>query len=184
MIPPGYIVRRPTPEDAPAITACVLAFEQTCFSEPDFSVTELEDEWSRPRFDVESDAWIVLDSSGDVAGYASVWEEIPHRDLFCDAVHPEQRGRGVGGLLVDLMEERAADHLALGSGQLLLHNVEAGPDSSAQSLLEGRGYESVRTFLRTHRSRCAAAPCPRPCYPGSLHRPCAGASTSGPSTTP
>ena len=150
MIPPGYIVRRPTAEDAPAITACVLAFEQACFSEPDFSVTELEDEWSRPRFEVESDAWIVLDFSGAVAGYASVWDEIPHQDLFCDAVvHPDHWGRGVGGLLVDLMEERAADHFGFGGGgPLLLHNVVAGPDSSALKLLEGRGYERVRTFLR------------------------------------
>ena len=149
MIPPGYLVRRPTPEDASAITACVLALELTWFSEPDFSVTELEEEWGRPRFDVESDAWVVLDSSGTVVGYASVWDEIPHRDFFCDAVvHPEHRGRGVGGLLVDLMEGRAADHLALGNGPLLLHNVVAGPDSSAHSLLEFRGYERVRTFLR------------------------------------
>ena len=149
MIPPGYIVRRPTAEDAPAITACVIAFEKACFSEPDFSVTELEDEWSRPRFDVESDAWIVLDPSGAVAGYASVWDEIPHQDLSCDAVvHPEQRGRGLGSLLVDLMEERAADHFAFGRGQVLLHNVVAGPDSNAQRLLESRGYERVRMFLR------------------------------------
>ena len=147
MIAQGYMVRRPTPEDAPAVTACIVAFEQELFSAADFSVTELEDEWSRPRFDVELDAWIVLDSSGLVAGYASVWDEIPHQDFFCDAVvHPEHWGRGVGGLLIDLMEKRAADH---GDGRpLLLHNVVAGPDSSAHSLLEGRGYERVRTFLR------------------------------------
>ncbi|MDQ3216299.1 MAG: GNAT family N-acetyltransferase [Actinomycetota bacterium] len=149
MIPCGYIVRRPTAEDAPAITACIVSFERAVFSEADFSVAELEEEWGRPRFDMESDAWIVLDPSGAVAGYASVWDEVPRQDFFCDAVvHPDHWSRSVGGLLIDLMEERAADYLGFGNGPLLLHNVVAGPDSSAQRLLEGRGYERVRTFLR------------------------------------
>ena len=107
-LPTGYRLRAPRPRDAPEVAAVVVAHDIADFGEPDFSEEDLLDDWERPRFDLERDAWVVVGPTGRLVGYAFVWQAEPAALLESDAfVVPEYGGRGLGGQLVDLVEARA-----------------------------------------------------------------------------
>jgi mycothiol synthase len=135
------IVRRPRLEDLEAVVELGNAFERVFTGAESFSRDELADDWR--RLDLEQDAWLVLVPGGRIAGYATLEEEAPERLISDGYVHPELRGLGVGGKLVDLAEERARAR----SGASIRTTVVAH-DEAAAGVLTSRGYELARHFYR------------------------------------
>ena len=108
--PTGYMVRTPAPRDASAIADVVQALDVADFGEPDFTEQDLLDDWLRPRFDLDTDAWVLSGPTGRVIGYGYVWEAQVDHEIEADAyVLPEYSGRGLGGQLLDLVETRARE---------------------------------------------------------------------------
>jgi GNAT superfamily N-acetyltransferase len=125
----------------------VVAGDVADFGEPDFTEDDLIDDWARPRFELENDAWVLSGPTGRVVGYAFVWEAQPGSDVEGDAfVLPEYSGRGLGTLLLELMENRARD--IAGDGTVTLGLYASHVNSGKRELLERRGFESVHTVLR------------------------------------
>jgi mycothiol synthase len=99
--------------------------------------------WGRPRFDLETDAWVVERDEGSLVGYAQVWaEDSAHLSGFA-IVHPEHLGRGLGGALAGLIEDRSAE---LAAGEARLHSATIPEDDAAARLLTARGYAWARRF--------------------------------------
>jgi mycothiol synthase len=146
-LPTGYIVRQPAERDSKPIADVVVAGDVADFGEPDFTEDDLIDDWSRPRFTLETDAWVLSGPTGRIVGYAFVWEAQPGVDIEGDAfVLPEYSGRGLGSLLLDLMEHRARE---LGTGSTVTLGMYASHVNSAKRLLlERRGFVSLHTVLR------------------------------------
>src|SRR3954447_15647240 len=63
-------VRPPTPDDLDAVFSVVAAQDVADFGEVEFAPGELRDEWSRPGFDLSTDA-VVVEAEGRVA--AAAW---------------------------------------------------------------------------------------------------------------
>jgi mycothiol synthase len=149
MTPSGYSVRPPRADEAPAVAAIFADYDARQADALDTTADEIEEDWARLRFEREQDSWIVEAGEAPVA-YASVWAERPHVDFRGDAVvHPDHWGRGIGALLVDLMEGRARETAAFTSdAEVLLHTVIPRSDGRGARLLQARGYMRVRTFLR------------------------------------
>ena len=98
--------------------------------------------WARPRFDLETDAWVV-EHEGNAVGYAQVWaEDEAHVSGFA-LVHPEHTGRGLGSALAGLIEGRSAE---LAAGDARLHSATIPEDVDAARLLTARGYAWARRF--------------------------------------
>ncbi|MBM3674589.1 MAG: GNAT family N-acetyltransferase [Actinobacteria bacterium] len=161
-LPTGYVVRHPSPRDSEAVTQVVVAGDIADFGEPDFTEDDLLDDWKRPRFDLEYDAWVLAGPTGRIVGYAFVWEAQPGEDIEADAfVLPEYQGRGLGNLLIDVIEERAAE---VAAGRAMRVGVYASKVNEAKrALLEKHGFAPVHTVLRLkidleHRPPDAAEP--------------------------
>lgn len=149
-VPHGYSVRRPRTDEAAAVATIFEAYDLSQFDALDTSAAEIEEDWARPRFERERDSWVVI-AEGRPVAYASMWDERPHVDFYCDGVvHPDHWGRGLGGLLLDLMEGRAEADIAVApvTEPVVMHNVVPRSDQRGAALLSSRGYGRVRTFLR------------------------------------
>jgi mycothiol synthase len=146
-LPTGYVVRHPAARDSGAVAEVVIAGDIADFGEPDFTEIDLIDDWSRPRFTLDHDAWVLSGPTGRIIGYAFVWEAQPGFEVEGDAfVLPEYSGRGLGTLLVELMENRTRE--LAGSGSVTLGMYVSHVNTGKRELLERRGFRSLHTVLR------------------------------------
>jgi mycothiol synthase len=135
------LVRRPTFDDIDAVVELGNAFERVFTGVEGFTPADLAHEWR--RLDLEHDVWLVLVPDGRIAGYVTL-EEGGDGEYRSDGyVHPELRGLGAGGMLVDLAEVRARER-----GALSVRNSVIALDEAAGELLERRGYRLVRYYSR------------------------------------
>jgi mycothiol synthase len=135
------VVRRPTLDDLNAVVELGNAFERVFLGAESFTAGELADEWR--QLDLDQDAWLVLVPGGRLAGYATLQQRAEGRFQSDGYVHPELRGLGAGGRLVDLAEERAREQ-----GALVVQTAVVAHDAAAIELLDARGYRVVRHFYR------------------------------------
>ncbi|MFI5080382.1 MAG: GNAT family N-acetyltransferase [Streptosporangiales bacterium] len=144
-LPAGYRLRAPAPGDLDAVADVLIADELDEAGQIVLGVDFLRDEWSRVGFDLATDAWVVTDGAGTIAGYVQAMREEPAMVECWGVVHPGHRGRGIGSSLVNLTEERASRLLAgLPSGRFR-HAINAG-DRAAAALLQARDLRPVRHF--------------------------------------
>lgn len=149
-------VRRPTTDDAPAVTGLVRACEQRLAGKPEQSEQDLRDDWA--ELDLGTDAWLV-ELDGAPVGYGALYTKI---NTFADGyVHPDFWGRGVGSRLVDLTEAEAARR-----GAQTLQIPVFGNDDRAHALLAARGYRPTRRYYRME-IELEEAP-PQPAWPAGL----------------
>ena len=131
-------VRRATSDDAPAVTELIRTFETAMVGAAEQSEQDLRNEWA--DLELARDAWLI-ELEGALAGYAALYTDgSPLTDGY---VHPDFRGRGVGGRLVELVEAEARRR-GLGT----LQNPVLSVVDPAQQLLESRGYRVVRGYYR------------------------------------
>lgn len=84
-------IRKMTLADVPQ----VMEIERSCFSIP----------WSEEAFETEIDKnkfarYVVVEADGKVAGYGGMWLIVDEAHITNIAVHPEERGKGYGDLIV------------------------------------------------------------------------------------
>jgi mycothiol synthase len=122
--------RPPTLDDADRIVALLVACDIADFGAPDYDRDALMEEWGDPAVELERDAFITEGAYGLLLGTdARAW------------VHPDMRGRGLGGALAELLENRARER-----GLDHLDQQVPRRDPAGRALLEGRGYELVRSY--------------------------------------
>ncbi|WEH38966.1 GNAT family N-acetyltransferase [Streptomyces sp. AM 2-1-1] len=102
--------------------------------------------WS--RVDTDQDAWVVTSPDGGVAGYGHVVAEPHENRVHVDAyTHPAHQGAGIGTLLLERAEERAAALTAGADGPAHLVNY-VYLDGASERLLRARGYRRTRVHQR------------------------------------
>jgi GNAT superfamily N-acetyltransferase len=133
----SFRVRHADAADAGAVTRLIRRYDTALKGESPFSESDLADEWRRLR--PERDAWVVLDGE-DVVGYGTVDEHgNPSTDGYVD---PHHVGRGVGALLVELLESELRRR-----GAATVHTATLAADERALQLFRAHGYAEVRRFL-------------------------------------
>jgi mycothiol synthase len=157
-LPPGLRIRNAGLADIPGVAVVCRAADRADIGEPDMDEDWLHDDWTRPRFDPSTDAWIVEDDHGQIVAFGYTWDEEPHiRYDSAGYVHPNVRGRGVGSVLVDTVERRALRdraHVPSGSSIRVLQSFNSDATGSrdpsasgAKALFDARGYMPEREYL-------------------------------------
>jgi mycothiol synthase len=145
----GSIVRRrATAADLPAVLALAQASDLALIGESDWTEADLREEWA--EYDLERDVFL-LELDGRLAGYAAFERRGDSGRMLVDGyVHPELTGRGVGGELLRLTEERAREEVAAvpAGVRAYLQNAALTSDPAVPSLYEANGYRAVRHFWR------------------------------------
>ncbi len=134
-LPEGYLLRHATPGDVAAAQQVLDAAESADCGEPRRHDTRLEMEFRDPRLDLARDVWVVVPpeasgsaassssssasaasslaaprSASSLAAVAIVWTPHATGEIPSDQyVHPDHRGRGLCTVLLDAVEERAAE---------------------------------------------------------------------------
>jgi mycothiol synthase len=132
---PGRL-RPPTPADAEAVLAVILARDVADIGEPDFELADVHADWATPGLNLSDDARVWEEDDGALAGYAIL--------LGHDAVvltHPQAEGRGIGTALREWAEARAAER-----GTTRLRQFTSG--AGARAHLEPAGYEVAQRYYR------------------------------------
>jgi ribosomal protein S18 acetylase RimI-like enzyme len=149
----NLLARTPKMEDlvdiAELIAACNIA-EYGISGIADSTMEDLVSNWQRPGFNLATDAWVIVTNKGQIAGFACVWHRDYEQISTYVCVHPEYRGRGIGTLLLRLVEERARQWVrnARPGACVTLSGTVSDVNEQAKRLFEREGYTPVRRFWR------------------------------------
>src|SRR3954471_14889300 len=138
-LPIDHVLRAPRPDaDADAVLRVMVARDIADIGEPDVTVADVSAFWATPGVDLAQDAWVVEEPGGALVASAQL--------LGDDAlifVHPDACGRGIGGALRELTEERARER-----GTAVLRQFIPTRNEVAAGLLLDAGYWPVQHYLR------------------------------------
>jgi ribosomal protein S18 acetylase RimI-like enzyme len=144
------VTRRPTVEDFHAITELVATCDSAEHGIVDSSTRDLASGFRNYSFQLESDAWVIVNARKQFVGFACIW----HRDheevstFIC--VHPQYCKRGLGTLLLRMAEQQARELMPQASpgARVSLRGGVCANNARARSLFEREGYLSSREFWR------------------------------------
>lgn len=147
----NLVARTPNLEDMYSITelvtACDIAEHGIADSTSGMS-SHLSSRWQHSGLHLETDAWVIVAGKRHFVGFGCVW----HRDFeefytfIC--VHHDYRKRGIGTLLLRLVEDRARQLMrdAQPGARVSLKGVISAKNTEARSLFEREGYSLIREF--------------------------------------
>ncbi len=126
----ALVFRKCETSDIPTIAE----LEKACFSDA-WTREQLEGEFSRFGF-----LGLVAEEDGEIIGYGFLGVLFERAELDRIAVSPSQRGKGVGGKLLDELLKKAAEK---GASEMLLEVRES--NAFAIRLYESRGFTLFHT---------------------------------------
>jgi mycothiol synthase len=128
-------------DEAPAVLAVLTARDVADIGAPDYTLSDLRDEWRLSDFDLATDAVVAEAPDGKIAGYAIV-----RRPGTLAVVAPEHEGEGIGTKLLGWSEQRAREQ-----GRRRYRQWIAASNDRARELLLAAGYEQRRSYWRMTR---------------------------------
>jgi mycothiol synthase len=146
---PGHTLRHPTPGDADAVLAVIVARDVADLGRPDYTIEDLHADWTMPGVDPATDAWVVQEGER-LVGYAF----LDDRGAALISVAPDAEGRGIGTALREATEQRAIER-----GEALVRQYIPVANEPARALLLEAGYWPVHHYFRM-RVGLAGAPLP------------------------
>jgi len=143
-------LRAPEPSDAAAVLGLIVARDIADLGKPDYTLEDVQADWSAPGTDRARDAWLVEDG-GAPLGYAL----LDDRGAALVTVPPESEGRGVGTALREAAEKRALER-----GEALVRQYVPTANEAARTHLLDAGYWPAFSYFRMRMDLAAAAPPP------------------------
>ncbi|HEY7477072.1 MAG TPA: GNAT family N-acetyltransferase [Actinomycetota bacterium] len=144
-LPAGYAFRSPTPDDLEAVGDLLVADQRAAGGEPVLDAHFVEQMWSRPGFDLATDAWVVTDDNDAIVAYGQVRREEPELVGSWGVVDPDRRGLGIGAALVHRIDTRASEVLDDVPAARFHHSITGG-DAGAEAILRARGLHLLRHY--------------------------------------
>jgi len=146
----NLLARSPKMEDLIAITELIKACDVDEYGLADSTMEDLASNWHQPEFNLANDAWVIVTNKGQTVGFTCVWHRDYEQIFTFVCVHPEYRGRGIGTLLLRLVEERARRHVrnARSGARVTLCGTVSRLNEQAMRLFEREGYTAIRKILR------------------------------------
>ncbi len=142
--------RSPVMADLKSVTELMITCDIAESGITDPTEEDVRNAWQTPNFNLRTDAWVIVTRKGQIVGYADV-RRGEHEQLASSLrVHPDYRGRGIGTLLIWLVEERARQLIddMPSDARITLISTVSSFNQVAHRLLEREGYTLVRSFWR------------------------------------
>lgn len=141
---PGYTAAPPTVDDMGEIAALMAAAQLVDLGASDATPESVADDLQ--GMDLASMAVLVRADDGAPAAYADLIDRAHSVVSLYGHVHPDHRGRGLGGWLVQWGERyaRAVMTLAEPETMVAVQHYVPQENAGARCLLANRGYEPVR----------------------------------------
>jgi GNAT superfamily N-acetyltransferase len=142
--------RSPQMEDVQAVTALMVQCDAAEFGIADPMEEDVQKNWQASGFDLKTDAWVIVTRAGQIVGYGEVRQSEEVQLSFAIYVHPDYRGRGIGTLLIWLVEDRARQMARRLQSEkpVTLSIAISNFNQAAQRLLERERYTQERHFWR------------------------------------
>ncbi len=146
----NLLARSPKLEDMVAITELIKACDVDEYGIADSTMEDMSSNWHQPGFNLATDAWVIVTNKGQAVGFTCVWHRDYEQIFTFVCAHPEYRGRGIGTLLLRLVEERARQHVrnARPDTRVTLCGTVSSLNEQAKRLFEREGYTSIRKIWR------------------------------------
>ena len=146
----NLLARAPKMEDLGAIKELITACDIAEYGIADSTMEDLASNLYQPGFNLAQDAWVIVTNKGQLVGFACVWHRDYEQISTFVCVHPEYRSRGIGTLLLRLVEERARQLMqnARMGIRVTLCGTVSSINEQAQRLFEREGYIPIRKFWR------------------------------------
>jgi ribosomal protein S18 acetylase RimI-like enzyme len=146
----NLLARSPKMEDLVAITELIRACDVDEYGLADSTMEDLISNWHQPGFNMANDAWVIITNKGQAVGFTCVWHRDYEQIFTFVCVHPEYRGRGIGTLLLRLVEERARQLVrnARPGSRVTLCGTVSSLNEQAKRLFEREGYTAIRKIWR------------------------------------
>lgn len=165
-----YTLRPATEGDVAGAVRLFNAYSQHVLGLKTHDAEQLRVEWRTPGFCLATDTVVVAERSGELVGYAEVWDaEKPHVRAYSWArVHPEHRDEGIDVALLDWVETRADETVAKAPADARVALSQAVPteDLEAAELLTRRAFMPIRHFWRMQIE--LDRPVPNPAWPDGI----------------
>lgn len=149
--PQGFMARFGTLDDVEAVAALIDACSISERGYPTANLSSMRADWSNPYGDPQTNTRLVFDDDR-LVGCASLWTEPPCVTMYAGVrVHPDYKGRAIGGYLADWTETRAreaAQSFAPQDARVVIHQAKSATDIDSRNFLLARGYRDVRHFYR------------------------------------
>ena len=159
---PALTLRTAQWSDLDAVAKLIL---DSCTADGDATMAvtpeELAREWKREGFNLETDAWVVVTSDGQVVGHEEFNSQYAHAALQGDGyVHPDYMGRGIGTAMLRAMDERALEEMKLAEPDLrvFIRNGMSITETVSRALHEAEGYQPIRFSWRMEINLTEAPP--------------------------
>lgn len=151
-LPQNLTLRRPNPEDAPAVLELQIASDVAEYGEPDSFLEDIEETWA--DIDLNQDAWLVF-SEGKLVGYAALSSGRQFAiDLY---THPEEPARqSVAHYLLEQCEARARSQQENGTLVYIIPHV----NSTSLQAAEAAGFAPKNYHFRMQVNMDALPPAP------------------------
>ena len=147
-----YTIRPASLDDAEAVCDLCNAWSMALHDMPSHDVNEERVDWQVPGFNLETDTRLVFDSGGSLVAYASVWDvSDPHVRIGSYVrTHIDLEDPSLEEALFSWVETRARASIerAPDDARVVLSHTASEKDDQRKALLERRGFELVRHFVR------------------------------------
>lgn len=144
--------RVPVPDDLRAVVDLMIKCDIAESSGESVEAVEedIRDSWQTSGFNLKTDAWVIMTNKGQVVGYADLRQNENGQFVMVLRVHPDFRGRGIGTLLLWMVEERARQLVRNVRSDLRvsLHSTLNSLNQAGRSLFEREGYAVTNRFWR------------------------------------
>jgi ribosomal protein S18 acetylase RimI-like enzyme len=148
-LPEGYVARRARRDDLDDWVRVCQAVDDAETGEVDYDEAIVREEWDRPRFSLERDAWVVVAPSGDVVAHAHAWDVLPGARVIAESyVLPELAALLEAPVLDLSLAEGERLARASGAGDVGLQTGCVSSNTRRSEALTRRGFTAVRHFLR------------------------------------
>ena len=166
ILPAGFVLRRPTYDDLPALTDLACASDIATQGELDTTREDIRSDLETTN--LEQDAWVILAPGELVVAYASVSSNNLGKFSGHITVRPDYQRQGLGTSLYTLIEARASQRMSevAADARISLNGSIYHGDSAALRFVEQLGMTRIRSFWRM--AIDMSAPPPEPQWPAGL----------------
>ncbi|MBU9712176.1 GNAT family N-acetyltransferase [Evansella tamaricis] len=133
--------------DAKEIADLIIACDIEQFGVPDFSLDDLLEIWN--DIPMETNTWVIRNEEDKITGYGFLEEVSEGRLDSYGYVHPSDKGKGIGTILLNMMEKRIATYATTYEKKgksFVWNNIIPALNADARHLLESREF----VFQRLH----------------------------------